>query len=236
MIGLRRFGLLFWVLALMVVPNPSSAMATGGNSITSPDSSGNVGPRTSIALDASGQPVVSYFGTGNKLHILHCDDPNCESDESANIEVIPVTGGESSLVLDDEGHPVVSYFGSGLTDLKLLHCGDPSCTSGNSEENPDVAGLVGGSSSLQLDASGNPVIVYDEGWPNFAMRVLSCDDPNCAGDESGNVTIFPGGFGSYSLALDASGTPHLTYYVATDLREGGLDGVVFYLRGVSRVG
>ena len=37
-----------------------------------------------------------------------------------------------------------------------------------------------------------------------------------------------------SLALDAADTPHLTYFVATDLTQ--LDGVVFYLRGVAKAG
>ena len=39
-----------------------------------------------------------------------------------------------------------------------------------------------------------------------------------------------------SLALDSSDTPHLTHYVATHLTEGGLDGVVFYLRGLAKAG
>ncbi len=196
-----------------------NANCTSGNSITSPDTGGDVGWMTSLVLDSSGYPVVSYYDNTNfYLKVLHCDDANCSGDESGNISS-PVTGlwaGEySSLALDSSGNPVVSYH-QPLIGLKVLHCDDPKCAgdeSGNISL-PDAGSRVGEFTSLALDGSGNPVVSYTESFPNYDLKVLHCDDPKCAGDESGNISSpdTGGDVGrDISLALDSSGNPVVSY-------------------------
>ncbi len=150
-----KAALLLAVLALMLVwaGADTARAAGGGNTITSPDTTGKVGSHTSLQLDASGNPVVSHFdGTNNALKVLHCDDPNCAGggESITSPDTAGAVGTSSSLQLDASGNPVVSYQDLGASDLKVLHCDDPNCAGGGeSITSPDTTGSVGADTSLQ---------------------------------------------------------------------------------------
>ncbi len=215
-LSLAALALIGAIAAILLWPMPGPATATGGNSITSPDTDGNTGNWTSLALDEQGYPVVSYFKvTGDDLKILHCGNPTCTS---GNTIASPDTAGNvgrwTSLALDMSGSPVVSYHDVTNNHLKVLHCGDPNCTSGNVITNPATDGS-GRLSSLELDGSGYPVVSYHHGQDY--LEVLHCDDPNCDGDEIANISRLDfvgteGNEGNTSLRLDSDGYPVVSYY------------------------
>jgi CSLREA domain-containing protein len=193
----------------------------GGESITTPDTGGDVGMYSSLALDAAGYPVVAYWDDNNyDVKVMHCNDANCSGgDESITSPDtgLGFNGGHTSLALDASGYPVVSYFDNTNSDLRLLHCNDANCTGGDeSITSPDTAGNVGQYTSLVVDASGYPVVSYYD-TSNDDLKVMHCNDPNCSGsDESITSPDTAGNVGQFtSLALDAWGNPVVSYHDAT---------------------
>ncbi len=204
------------VAAMSIIDYRSGSVSAAGTvSITSPDTDGNVGHSTSLALDAAGYPVVSYrrFDTG-ELKLLHCNDPDCAGgDESITA---PDSGlapsSRTALALDSAGHPVVSYVGSG--GITVLHCNDPNCSGGDESISalPGTGSVGALSLKMPLDAAGNPVIAYDHRSNNDQI-VVHCNDPDCAGGDESIVAVdSEGDVGSLSsIVLDAVGNPVVSY-------------------------
>ena len=203
----------------------------GGDSIAIADSGGNfgadvVGTHTSLALDATGKPVISYHDvTNGDLKVVHCDDPACQDGQSQNAyraDTADLVGYYTSLELDGDGNPVVSYYDVTNGDLKLLHCYDPACATGGTVERVDLIDRVGLWTSLALDGAGKPVISYFDAT-NSALKVVHCDIASCADGQLDEIVDNAGDVGSWSsLVLDTDGNPVISYYDATNDLNGDL--------------
>ena len=134
-----------------------NANCTAGNSIATLDSNGIVGEHTSLALDSSGNPVISYYDrTKGDLKVIHCDDPDCTSTYSiASPETAGDVGNGTSLALDASGYPIVAYRDESNERLSLLHCTTSTCkgpTVGGIAELPDA------DSAAPLEVAGSAEI------------------------------------------------------------------------------
>jgi hypothetical protein len=194
-----------------------NADCSSGNSLQLVDIPGLVGVQSSLALDSSGNPVISYLdgGDGN-LKLVHCGSVDCSIGNSIQtIDTggarIRVVGLYSSLVLDSLGNPVISYHDASNNDLKLVHCGNADCSTGNSIQVVDSIGDVGLHTSLVLDSLGNPVISYFDNT-NFDLKLVQCGNADCSFGNSIQTVDSTGAIGRYtSLKLNASGNPVISY-------------------------
>jgi Ca2+-binding RTX toxin-like protein len=196
------------------VPATSSVQAL--NSVVTVDSGGDIGTYSSLTLDAAGNPVVSYDDDSNgDLKVAHCNDPNCAGGDDSIVTVDSTgdVGWHTSLLLDAAGNPVIAYYEETAGDLKVAHCNDPNCD-GRDESivTVDSTGDVGWSGSLALDASGNPVISYNN-YTSGDLKVAHCNDADCAGHDESIVIVDGGDVGwDTSLRLDAAGNPTISYH------------------------
>lgn len=174
---------------------------------------------TSLAIDADGNPLISYrtyFLDSGDLRLAHCNDPACAGgdDPSQTIDAgAAVVGSHTSLALGLDGNPVISYYDATNGDLKVAHCNDLACAPGGDTVTAvDSAGSVGAFTSLAIGADGNPVISYaDVG--NTNLKVARCNDPACVG---GNETLSTvddtGNVGSdTSIVIGHDGNPIVSY-------------------------
>ncbi len=116
---------------------------------------------TSLALDANNIPSVAYFDSSNNIRLYRCDDVTCSSGTSTILSSGGAFSGHVSLALGSSSLPFTSYALDGT--LRLAHCGNQGCSSTSSDSTIiDQSSFTGFYSSLELDTSYNPAIVYQD--------------------------------------------------------------------------
>jgi hypothetical protein len=193
------------------------------------DSANSVGNFSSLVLDASGFPVISYYdATLRALKVAHCNDANCDS-RTNGIESIQVVdsnlaGMYSSLALDSLGNPVIAYYDvENGGHLRVAHCNDPNCNpavnGAESLQVIDEVGLTQSTLTLKLRPSDLPVVAYYDAEAS-ALQIVACNDANCSSTNGAETPVIVDNAGSVgefaSMVLSSSSSPIISYYDRTN--------------------
>ena len=88
----------------------------------------------SIALDAGGFPIMSYYHSGSDdLRVVRCLTFTCLSGSETIFTVSIVdragdVGKYSSIAIGSDGLPVIAYYDATNQDLKVAHCSRTGCS------------------------------------------------------------------------------------------------------------
>ena len=184
------------------VVTPVSATSSVNWAALTIDSEGQVGGYTSLALDGSGNPAVSYFDAIN--HVLKYAFWNGTDWDIRTVDDSSEwVGMYTSVVFDSSDHPCISYYDDTNGCLKY------AAWNGSSWDIQviDSGVRLGMYASLALDSSGNPAVAYHDNG-NADLKYAAFDGTNW------NIQIVDsvGYVGYYaSLALDGDDNPHISY-------------------------
>ena len=177
------------------------------------DNSADVGSFTSIAIDASNLPVISYYDdTNSDLKLAKCNDEACSGGDETRVTVDASAGdvGQySALALGSDGFPVIAYHDHTNRSLKVAKCSNATCTTRTLSTLNDPSADVGYNAAIAIGTDNLPVVSYYDA-AGQVLKVAKCNDTACSGanETISIVDTYPAAGGSStSIAIGADGNP-----------------------------
>jgi hypothetical protein len=195
----------------------------GAETITTLDTTGDVGSFSSLAIGADDNPIISYSeaGVNGNLKVAKCNDPACSSTGGAEtftqVDAAADVGDHTSVTIGTDGLPVISYFDDTSDNLKVARCNDAACAGADETITAvDTGASAGEHTSIAIGVDGLPVVSYKEGGTADNLKVAKCNDPACAGQNETISTVdTTGDVGSFSsIGIGPDGLPVIGYQEA----------------------
>ena len=176
------------------------------------DAEENAGSHAHVMVDRSGYPHIGYEGTISMEERL-CDLRHAYFDEYEWIvETVPSPEkiGWLAISLDVSGHPVFVYLDSSEWFSSQQHVLRYLRWNGDAWKSEPIVEDYTPGTSLVLDQEGQPWVSYLSGVSITEVFVAHKEDQRW---EVAKIVELPGEpGGNTSIAVDAAGHPHLTFY------------------------
>lgn len=174
----------------------------------------SVGNYSSIAVNASGLPVMSYYdATATDLWFAYCTDPNCGSSiQTAVADASEFDFGKfSSLGLGGDNNPVIAFLDSTNGVIRLSHCQSAACVvGGGASIDQHIIAPVGPNTapSLAIGNDGFPVVAFQSGG---SVKLIHCQSFTC--NARSTVTLDASGLatGTARVVTGTDGFPMVLY-------------------------
>lgn len=181
------------------------------NTLTTLDSTGDVGYFTSATVGTDGRGLISYYDNTNAdLKVAHCSNMDCSAAVLTTLDSAGVVGSVSSITLGADGHGLIAYRDNSSHALKVAHCSNINCTAATLTI-LDNGNDVGYGNSVTVGADGLGLISYYDNTDDD-LKVAHCSNTNCTAatvailDSAGDV----GQYTSITLGADRLGL--IAYY------------------------
>ncbi len=106
-----------------------TADCSGGITLTTLDSAGDVGYFASLTVPPDGLPIVAYNdATNDDVRIVKCRNLSCSAlSATVVVDSAGVVGVDTSITVGVDGLPILSYQDVSNGDLKVAKCANPYC-------------------------------------------------------------------------------------------------------------
>jgi len=201
------------------------------------DTTGTVGRKCAIAVDANGYPHISYRdGTvGWRLKYAQWDGSNWQI---AFVETTESVYGVTSIALDGSGNPHIAFEKGILYGGQLWHAWwDGSSWQQEGVDSLPYYGDAGEWSSIAFDTDGYPHIAYTYYYDGDCYIKHAYKDVS-GWHRSVADSLIGDEFQYVSMALDNSNHPHISYYDwnVYDLKYAYWDGATWHIERVDTTG
>ncbi|HRQ65993.1 MAG TPA: hypothetical protein PKZ76_14215 [Xanthomonadaceae bacterium] len=191
---------------------------TGSATLSTVDSTANVGQYTAIAVPTDGLPLIAYRDVTNTgLKLARCANPACTG--SATLRTLDATGNKgefNAIAIAPDGFAFISYVDVGQSRIRSAECHNLDCSNFETRE-IDGTASVGHQTSVAFTSFGEPLISYRNNTDGrIRVAVCATASPMCSGFIVRTNTDNTGFFASMAMGQDQ---------IPVIASSGGLGGV-----------